>query len=826
MSEQLRERLYELLPQLYRQRDALQGQPLRALMAVLDAEFDTLEGDIVALYDNWFVETADNWVLPYLADLVAAGPVGDGQRWHYTERRRIANTIAYRRRQGTVATLENVIRDTTGWAVKVVEDARYVSATQHVRHLRLEQQRLADVRDAVAVRGVKGPFNRVTHTAEIPCRRQSPDVHWPAPGAPPRTYFPGGTTIHLWRLRPFQMQQVTPCLMETIALAANLRARCFTFDPLGFDRQLFAVPENHESLDEETSIRHLPVPIGRTILTRDLRGAASTGRESVPHATDAPLLPQTSSTTGRSIPALPHGRPQPSAPPGQADRSFYYGRGRSLDIAFKPIGPPPGEIEGSYRSLPRQAVLSGDLSVWPDAGALRREFSPGAEPRAVVDVRTGRFLVIDDPTAASQVGDELLVDYAYGFSSDMGGGPYGRGFKFAPGATHVWRVSRRLATAAPDAAGGESPLFTDLDEALRAWNAQARRFEQRAAAATGSHDPDVSQRELHGQVQILDNATYEVQTGSLEMPPGANLVIAAADEMRPAIRLRQPLQINTACHLEDHVAAEPNSDLASERSERLHPPTRLDLHGLLIAGGLRVTSEEHAHAGALDLGLAHSTLVPSPQAPALAADAGVGRLRITHSIVGRLELRCRVQAEISESLIDAAGQGTAIGGVALRGDEAHAMISAKDLVSRPAVAMSADLPAFPVVELNCVTVLGKLRDVAIPAATNVLFTHPLAESQRGGPDSVDDGTFRFCHLPASAARRDDLNGAFTSTAYGHAAYGQLGQHCPVEILRAGQDGSQPGAFHRAYRPQRLSGLQRMINEFAPLGLELKIAYVT
>ena len=53
------ERLYNLLPAIYRQRDLLQGEPLRALCAVMEQEFNVLEEDIAQLYDNLFVETSD-----------------------------------------------------------------------------------------------------------------------------------------------------------------------------------------------------------------------------------------------------------------------------------------------------------------------------------------------------------------------------------------------------------------------------------------------------------------------------------------------------------------------------------------------------------------------------------------------------------------------------------------------------------------------------------------------------------------------------------------------------------------------------------------------
>ena len=64
------DRLYDLLPVVYRMRDAEQGWPLRDFLRVLASQADVLEQDIARLYDNWFIETCDDWVVPYLGDLL------------------------------------------------------------------------------------------------------------------------------------------------------------------------------------------------------------------------------------------------------------------------------------------------------------------------------------------------------------------------------------------------------------------------------------------------------------------------------------------------------------------------------------------------------------------------------------------------------------------------------------------------------------------------------------------------------------------------------------------------------------------------------------
>jgi hypothetical protein len=71
------ERLFRLLPAIYRTRDAALGGPLRALLDVLSQQVERVERDIARMYDNWFIETCEDWVVPYLGELVGYAPVAD-----------------------------------------------------------------------------------------------------------------------------------------------------------------------------------------------------------------------------------------------------------------------------------------------------------------------------------------------------------------------------------------------------------------------------------------------------------------------------------------------------------------------------------------------------------------------------------------------------------------------------------------------------------------------------------------------------------------------------------------------------------------------------
>ena len=95
--------VYDLLPAVHRNRDAELGHPLRALLEPVEEELRRLREDIDGLYDNWFVETCAEWVLPYLGDLLGVEPVAASPDGAAPRRAFIANTLRHRRRKGTPA---------------------------------------------------------------------------------------------------------------------------------------------------------------------------------------------------------------------------------------------------------------------------------------------------------------------------------------------------------------------------------------------------------------------------------------------------------------------------------------------------------------------------------------------------------------------------------------------------------------------------------------------------------------------------------------------------------------------------------------------------
>jgi Phage tail protein (Tail_P2_I) len=118
--------IYGLLPEVYRNRDALAGGPLRALTELLDETGGVVAGDIDGLYRDWFVETCQSRILPYLADLVGRPGPPPGAR---EPRALVAESVALARRKGTFPAIEHLLACLGGWPVQVRFEANVATAS-------------------------------------------------------------------------------------------------------------------------------------------------------------------------------------------------------------------------------------------------------------------------------------------------------------------------------------------------------------------------------------------------------------------------------------------------------------------------------------------------------------------------------------------------------------------------------------------------------------------------------------------------------------------------------------------------------------------------
>lgn len=250
-----RDRLYDLLPAVHRNRDAAEGEPLRALLQVIAEQVALIEEDIERAYDNWFIETCEDWVVPYIGALVGyghVGPVGEAARRSgaLTPRREVANTIRYRARKGTLRLLERLAADVAGWPAVAVEFRERLAQSQSLRLHRPDRGGIVDIRHPL--NGPGGPLDRLPRTADL--RRLGSTRTMGSHG-------PGNVGLFVWRLRAFSVTRAPARCCEEVG------PHCFTFSLLGNDTPLFARPEparpDRPRLPERIGRRALAAPRSR-----------------------------------------------------------------------------------------------------------------------------------------------------------------------------------------------------------------------------------------------------------------------------------------------------------------------------------------------------------------------------------------------------------------------------------------------------------------------------------------------------------------------------------------------------------------------------------
>jgi hypothetical protein len=249
------DKLWSLLPEVYRadDADAAGGPgPLRELVERIGAQAAILRRSIDRLWDDQSIETCDDWLIPYIGDLLATNLVSSldarGKRLD------VAKTIYYRRRKGTLAVLEELAGNVTSWEAHVVEFFRRLGRTRHGLDPEIglpsatddpagnrELQRaegltgpltgtpmggFADLRHVYGADRVGTAYDEFFHTADVRLGRGATGWY----GIPKLGVF-------LWRLISFHVPAGTPVPCSS---TGNLPPVLFTFDPTGRLAPLFA----------------------------------------------------------------------------------------------------------------------------------------------------------------------------------------------------------------------------------------------------------------------------------------------------------------------------------------------------------------------------------------------------------------------------------------------------------------------------------------------------------------------------------------------------------------------------------------------------------
>lgn len=723
------EDIYNLLPAIYRIRDEEGAGALRALVSVFAKQASVVESDIAQLYENWFIETCEDWVVPYIGDLLGIRGLHSVSDATFSLRARVANTMACRRRKGTAAMLEQLARDSTGWPAHAVEFFELLIWNQNYNHLRPHNVITPDLRRTDVLELLDTPFDRIAHTADvrhIASRRGRHNI--PNIG------------LFLWRLQSYPLTGVT---------ARRVANRRFTFSPLGLDAPLFNLPEPETEITDLAEEINVPGELRRRPLYDELEARRQ---------------------------ALAAGKPF---------GTLYFGQSPTFRI-FR---------NGGTTAISPNEILICDLRDWRLPAATKSYRLANGSPvtlpiRVAVDPKLGRMTFPASVSASS-----ALVDYSYGFSGDLGGGPYDRSASIAALRTLdgedvlvdriTWRAG--VSQTQPDV---PNLIFPRLVDAVNAWN-----------SLPVTAVPNI------GSIAILDSRTYVHNlTGlrQIRIPNASQLLIFAADW--PGAQLKSAVPSEQRPHLRGPISV-------------LGTAAPTDIGGELILNGLLIEGDVAVAAGYLGgLRIDHCTVVMAPGAKKLtvaSSSANNGQLvvRVERSICGTINLPPSVkQLQVKESIIDGGG-GPAIQAPGVRAD------------------------------LEASTFFGHVGAKMLEAG-NSIFTQPVISKLRQA------GCVRFCYVPedsvtprryrcqpdlalkdvtdaaAQQSIRSRINPSFTSNNYGQPGYAQLKLTVPSEITSGADDGAEMGAFCFLKQPQREANLRSSLDEYLRFGLEAGIFYVT
>jgi hypothetical protein len=724
--------LYRLLPSVYRNRDIQFGEPLRALLGVLGEEIDAVRQDVDRLYDGWFIESCDEWIVPYIGDLLGVEGLHPGQPEVFSLRAFVANTLAYRRRKGTSSVLENIAQDVSGWSVSGVEFFQLLTTTQHPDHVRLttlwstdptEYDRIGtvgtiDVRQIPLLARLGTAFDTASRTIDI--RPFSRYDGW---------HNVDRLGIFIWRLRSFPMREAPLLHVEDGVVPDLLAFQSFCLHPLGLAFPLFARPVRQLGATERRREWEVPQPIERTAFNADIER--------------------------------------------------YYGDEKSLLIVVDGEPITAAKVTAADLDGKRADVVNFLL------GNVSR-----TERRAFVDVESGRLILAHGNPAAPEAfvdPDSVRMTYHYGFSANIGGGPYGRTTTNLVDTREIIRVAK-------------CAEIDTLEKALA----------QRTGTCT--------------VIRFMDSGIYEQGFLNLSLANGETLVIEAADGMRPTLKGQWLIE-------------------ALDDEDESPPVSGLRLSGLLIKADL------HAE-GSIHIEIDHCTLV-----------SDFARAK-SHAVLHVPSLSFFLEIDIRQSMVGALRINEGIKQLRIRDSIVDARLgigSTQDTgADLPIIAIQgkAEGTPGPEIVIERSTILGDVHVRAMPLASESIFTGRVTVVRK------QEGCMRYCYVNASLEPGEDLEHlsrtprrfrcqpdlamlaagslepnaetqkrireqiapVFCATSYGHPSYARLASHCPEEIRKGAENGSEMGAFSHLREPQREANVREAVRRYLPFGLEMNIIY--
>ena len=407
------EKLWETIPSIYRHEDGLAVNPdvLRSMVEIIAEQAAILRRSHDHLWEDQFIELCQDWVVPYLGDLVATRMVSAlnlrGRRVD------VAKTIYYRRRKGTLAVLEELISDIAGWEGTVVESFKRLARARHGldprpaplagRFSGTMPGGVADLKRPRVAELTGTAFDEFFHTPDI---RQHTGLNG--------RYNIPKLAFHLYRLRAFRVEGVTP-----FALADGLR---FTCDPSGRDIPLFSPRQRPEDWANWRSAKEweLPAPIpcrllnhAEYVITEGLILDLEANFGVTPTAADKLRTMRGFRFPGESrlretLVLLNEPSLLVTAAYSQILATALVADCGKMALTAEAIS----VDDGPGTPVAQAEMAGGDLSQWPVADP---------DKRLLVDPERGRLQFFGPPPGAGST-----VTYHYGFSGEIGAGTYSR----------------------------------------------------------------------------------------------------------------------------------------------------------------------------------------------------------------------------------------------------------------------------------------------------------------------------------------------------------------------------------------------------------------
>ncbi len=224
--------------------------PLESLIAVFAEQICVVEENLEQLYDDLFIETCADWVVPYIGDLIGYESLHSVVPKVASPRTEVAHTIALRRRKGTALVLEQLARDVTGWDACAVEYFQHLITTQYMNHTRPQNLQSPDLRRGNPLEWIGTAFESTNRTVDVRCIESGRGLH----------NIPN-VGLHLWRIQAYPHRE---------SPAFRAASRLYRVSPLNHDLPLYNGPVAEDTITHLAEPVNVPWPLSRRRLDRDL----------------------------------------------------------------------------------------------------------------------------------------------------------------------------------------------------------------------------------------------------------------------------------------------------------------------------------------------------------------------------------------------------------------------------------------------------------------------------------------------------------------------------------------------------------------------------